>query len=134
MPIDNNLNQDLHLDVNRNADATISLDEDRPNKFSLSTPNRVTAAYLRIWETVGPSPNQISEDIEQIIPSWMQIRDNKGSYIDIVVLHGCRKPLELDEKKPAASKLVRGGAQKQKLLSTDYDYSRLHPNAEVATS
>jgi hypothetical protein len=38
MPLDNNLNQVLHLDINRNVEATISLDEDDTNKFLLSTP------------------------------------------------------------------------------------------------
>jgi hypothetical protein len=134
MPLDNNLNQDLHLDVNRNVEATISLDEDDTNKFSLSTPKRVTSAYLRIWETVGPSPKRIVEDIQQIIYSWKQIRDNSGSYIDNVARHGRRKTFKNDDTNLDSMKLSRGGVRKRKLLCDDYGDARLHPSAEVAMS
>jgi hypothetical protein len=39
MPLDNNLNEDLHDDVDRQVAATISLDEEDIDKFSMSTPN-----------------------------------------------------------------------------------------------
>jgi hypothetical protein len=56
MPLDYNLNKDLHDDVDRQVAITHGLEEEDKRKFSMSTPNRATWAYLRVWEKVGPAP------------------------------------------------------------------------------
>jgi hypothetical protein len=83
MPLDNNLNKDLHDDVDRQVAATKKLDEDDENKFCMSTPNRATSAYLRV---------QIVQDIHKVVTSWINIRDNRGGYVDklVGIRHGKR--------------------------------------------
>jgi hypothetical protein len=134
MPLDNNLNQDLHMDVNRNVAATFWLEEDDNNKFSLSTPNRATSAYLRVWETVGPSPKRIIEDILKIIPSWLDIRENSGSYVGKVNRKGRRynAQQQQEELSENRSKEKNGGARPRKLSRDDYGNPRLHADAAVA--
>jgi hypothetical protein len=62
MPLDNNLNQDLRVDVNRQFAATMMLGDNDECKFSKTTSNRLTDAYLRVWQSVGPTPTPIVED------------------------------------------------------------------------
>jgi hypothetical protein len=69
MPLDNNLNQDLHTDVNMQVAATMVLDEDDDRKFSTSTPNRLKDAYLKVWQSIGPTPKRIVEDVLKVGPS-----------------------------------------------------------------
>jgi hypothetical protein len=130
MPLDNNLNQDLHTDVNRQIAATMMLEEDDIRKFSTSTPNRLTDAYLRVWESVGPTSKRIIEDVLKVGPSWEEIRQNKGSYVDNV--HRSGKRQQMKAVASASSKTQKGGARKRTLPTSEYGNSRLHPDAQNA--
>lgn len=46
MPLDNNLNKDLHNDVNMQVATANWLDEEDKKKFSTSTPKSATSSYL----------------------------------------------------------------------------------------
>jgi hypothetical protein len=137
MPLDNNLNQDLHTDVERQVAATLMLGEDDERKFSTSTPNRLTDAYLRVWESVGPTPQRIVQDVLKVGPSWEDIWNNKGGYIQNVSRDGKRKAM-LDDATIVTTtmetKNSRGGARKRILPQDNYGDTRLHSDAQNALS
>jgi hypothetical protein len=55
MPLNDNSNQGLHNDVSRQVAGTMLLEETDKRKFSTSTPNELTTAYLKVWNCDGPS-------------------------------------------------------------------------------
>jgi hypothetical protein len=127
MPLDNNLNKDLHDDVDRQVAATKMLDEDNLKKFSMSTPKRATSTYLRVWESVGPTPRRIVQDVSKVIPSWQDIRANRGGYVDRIVRKGKRDD---NQRSSSEKKKKHGGARKRKQPFDDYGDARLHLDAQ----
>jgi hypothetical protein len=131
MPLDNNLNQDLHTDVNRQVAATMVLDEDDERKFSTSTPNRLTTAYLKVWTLVGPTSKRIVEDVLKVIPSWEEIQQNNGGYVDKINRNGKRKAMASSALTSSSQKTQQGGARKRILPEREYGDARLHPDAQT---
>jgi hypothetical protein len=104
------------------------LDENDNKKFSTSTPNRLTDAYLRVWQSIGPTSKHIIEDVLKVGPSWEAIRQNKGGYVTTVQRNGKKKQMETDES--ASKKKTQGGARTRLLSQSGYGNSRLHPDAQ----
>jgi hypothetical protein len=88
MPLNNNLNQHLHNDVSRQVAATMSIEGTDKRKFSTSTPNQLTTAYLKVWNCVGPTPSRIVENFLQVGPSWEAIYNNNGGYVSNIPRKG----------------------------------------------
>lgn len=112
----------------------MTLGEDDERKFSQSTPNRLTDAYLRVWESVGPTPKRIVQDVLKVGPSWDDIWKNKGGYINNVAREGKRKSMLDDATVNDMTKKSRGGARKRTLPDDDYGDGRLHSDAQNALS
>jgi hypothetical protein len=125
MPLDTVLFMDVHYRVNRHVMITDSLYEDDPNKFSLSTPKRVSDAYLRILSpTSGGSP--CSDRILQDCLNWREhleiIREAGGAMVEGV---GNRR--EHRRRNVPRSKGGWGGKRKKK---EPKPLRWLHPDAE----
>ena len=78
MPLDNNLNNDLHASVLTHCIMTQNLDDNDKKKFDMSTPVQGTDAYTRIWEHHPPS-KRIVEDINLTYDSLRDILVTKGA-------------------------------------------------------
>jgi hypothetical protein len=71
--------------------ATMALEEGYDRKFSTSNPNRLTIAYLKVWNCYGPKPTKIVEDLLKVGFSWEDIHQNKGGYVNNVPIKGKQK-------------------------------------------
>jgi hypothetical protein len=84
MPLDNSLTEDIHHCVQRHCALTNNFEDNEEQKFSMTTPNRGTLAYLRLWDTnLGGSclsSKRIVEDVEKYFRSMEIYHDNKGCY------------------------------------------------------
>ena len=72
MPLDCNLNKDLHEGVNWLCSITNRLDDSNPVKFSKTTSKRMLSAYARAWDTSllpegYPSAKRIVQDIDRVV-------------------------------------------------------------------
>jgi hypothetical protein len=85
MPFDNSLNEDIHQCVQGHCALTNDFEDDEERKFSMTTPNRGTSAYISLSDTdLGgscPSLKQIVEDVEKFFRSMAIYHDNKGCYL-----------------------------------------------------
>jgi hypothetical protein len=90
MPLDNTLNNDLKASNNTHLIDRVSLDEDDPRKFSLSTPKRCSEAIRRIWDfcltgKAGEDQHEgglqggsrIVQDVYRVIDSYKTIEKGK---------------------------------------------------------
>jgi hypothetical protein len=86
MPLDNTLNNNLKSSNTTHIIDTVSLNEDDPRKFSLSTPKRCSEAIRRLWdfgltgkagedkhEGGAPSGSRIVQDVYRVIDSYKTI-------------------------------------------------------------
>eukprot|EP00936_MAST-01D_sp_MAST-1D-sp1_P002372 g2372.t1 len=101
MPLDNNLNKDLH-------DAVDDHVRKCSTKFSRSTWQRQTEAYLRVWEVAPPS-KRIIEDVDKVFAALPIIYQAKGVTIQgLGERNGKRKAAEA-----SGVKAKRGGARQK---------------------
>ena len=81
MPWDNNLNQDVHLAVDRHVSCTSLFKKEDEQKFLLATPLQASYAYRRLLHPVTgivPSSKQIVEDIDKVFVNLQKIYECKG--------------------------------------------------------
>jgi hypothetical protein len=73
----------MTLDNSLNA-LTTNFEDNDDRKFSMTTPNRGTSAYLRLWDgDLGgscPSSKRIIEDVDKCFRSMTIYHNNKGCY------------------------------------------------------
>ena len=81
MPLDQQLNKDVHDGVDRHVILTQHLDDDDVRKFSMKTPIQGLSAYLRIWDLHPPS-KRIIHDIDETLSSMKIIVENKGIIVE----------------------------------------------------
>ena len=87
MPLDNCLNKDWHdlVGLQRGFCAMCGADKNDPRLFDLSTPKKISSAYLRVWNPsmggVGPSSTRIIEDIKKVVASMHQIYKAEGAFV-----------------------------------------------------
>ena len=72
IPLDSNLNKDLHEGVNWLCSIANRLDNPNPVKFSKTTSKRMLSAYVRAWDTSllpegYPSVQKIQQDIDCVV-------------------------------------------------------------------
>ena len=78
MPMDNSLHKDVDDGVRRHIAYTLKLKADDKKKFSLSTPERGSSAYHRVWNKDGyvdcgvPSSKRIIQDTGKFLRSLHQ--------------------------------------------------------------
>jgi hypothetical protein len=123
MPLDTNLNRDVHLSVDEHVKSTLHLDSKDEEKFDLSTPARGWYAYERVLQTV-PISKRILEDVEKVLRSLEIVRLEKGVRCDGVGNrnYGKRRELVLEKRS--------GGKNPRKQPLDDYGASRnLHQHA-----
>jgi hypothetical protein len=133
MPLDNNLNQDLHTDVYCQVAATMVLEEGDDWKFSTSTPNRLMSAYLKVWMSIGPTSQRIVQDVLKVIPSWKYIHSNNGGYVEKIQRKGKRKSMEITSLTSTGHiPKKKGGARTRTSPKDEYGDARLHPDAQNA--
>jgi hypothetical protein len=85
MPLDETLNLDIHASARYHVAITAHLPNDDPIKYSFSTPNEISHAYLRLVHPVtggAPSCNRIGQDCEKWIRSLMKIRQAGGNMVE----------------------------------------------------
>jgi len=101
MPLDNNLNKDLHDAVGDHVRKCSA-------KFSRSTWQRQTEAYLRVWEVAPPS-KRIIEDVDKVFAALPIIYQAKGVTTQgLGERNGKRKAAEA-----SGVKAKRGGARQK---------------------
>jgi hypothetical protein len=95
MPLDETLNQDIHISALYHVAMTSHLENDDPINFSFATPKQITRAYLRLVHPDtgdAPSSKQIIEDCEK----WMRIleiiREEGGNIVEEFGRNGHRHP------------------------------------------
>eukprot|EP00984_Skeletonema_dohrnii_P020196 scaffold9773_cov131-Skeletonema_dohrnii-CCMP3373.AAC.1 len=90
MPLDNSLNQDLHINVNRHSIlsrivvAKNLAPNDHSSLFNLRTPKQLCSAYTRLFhpETgVTPRPDRIVNDIDKAVRAMKVVFEEKGVYV-----------------------------------------------------
>jgi hypothetical protein len=82
MPWDTSLNQDVKAGVEKQHVAmTHDLDKSDPRKFSLSTPQRGSSAFIGVLESV-PSSEGIIHDIKNIFKSLKIVCKGKCTKVD----------------------------------------------------
>ena len=87
MPLDNSLNKDWHDLVGLQCGfcAMCGADKNNPRLFDLSTPKKISSAYLRVWNPsmggVGPSSARIIQDIKKVVASMHQIYKAEGAFV-----------------------------------------------------
>jgi hypothetical protein len=88
MPWDNNLNQDVHISVERHVAWTSFLPTGDRKKFDMSSPKRGADAYLRILDPgangVCPKSERIVGDVMKVLDSMETIRAAGG-----IIVEGC---------------------------------------------
>ena len=73
MPLDSNLNKDLHEGVNSLCSITNHLDNSNPAKISKTASKQMLSAYARAWDTSSllpegcPSTQRIKQDIDSVV-------------------------------------------------------------------
>ena len=81
MPLDQQLNKDVHDAVDYHVILTQDLDDDDERKFSMRTPKHGLSAYLRIWDHHPPS-KRIIHDIDETLSSMKIIVEKKGVIVE----------------------------------------------------
>ena len=126
MPLDSNLNKDLHEDVSWHCLVTNRLDSNDPKKFSKTTPKKARNAYLRLWDPTliphgSPCSKRIVEDIYRIVDEvLMKIFYSRGTVVKgLGTRRGRRNDLGL-------GKLPRGG---RKVKHTNFEKKWVHIDA-----
>ena len=77
MPWDTSLNQDVKKAVEHHVNLTHELEENDPKKFSISTPNRGSSAFLRVLEEI-PTSKRIIHDVKKVLVSLEIVRKARG--------------------------------------------------------
>ncbi len=103
-PLDTSLFHDLVQILADNVAATENLPETDPDKFSMSTPDRIDSGIRRIWGSLCPPSYRILHDVGKIPESWARIVDASGCIVEGL---GNRKGVRQVPKLKAAHK--RGG-------------------------
>ena len=132
MPLDNNLNKDLHDAVDAHVRDCKDMEDTEDNmvdfmgkkifrKFSRATPERQTQAYLRVWEMFPPS-KRIMEDVDKVLLALPIIQEARGTTVQgICERNGKRKRAQAD-----GVKNKRGGHRKK---GKKKNLSARHPDA-----
>ena len=127
MPLDQSLNQDLHLALDRHAALTRLLPEEDARKFSRSTPKRQDYAYARLLDgkfgRLGegvPAGGRIVQDVAKVIVSYGEVFGAKGTVIQGL---GNRDGHRRSVNQPAA----RGGKREK----GEYTQAWIHPDARA---
>ena len=85
MPLDNSLNQDIHVAVNRHVVlSNLSKVENDERTFSLRTPKQIACAYARVFDQkngIAPTSKRILQDIEKTFNAMQVILTNRGVYV-----------------------------------------------------
>ena len=109
MPLDSNLNKDLHEGVSWLCAVTARLDDSDPNKFSKTTPKRALSAYRRAWYPTFlpegfPNSQRIVRDVDRVVDEvYLRIFRARGVVVKgLGTRRGRRNDLGL-------GKLPRGG-------------------------
>ena len=89
MPLDQSLNQDVHLCALRHVTYTRGLPRTDPRCFSIDTPKQAFRTYSRVWQEWPPS-NRIIEDVYRVVQSLKAIYEKKGGVIAKVPRSGHR--------------------------------------------
>ncbi len=109
MPLDNSLNQDMHMSVIKHATLSALAENPKDSRiFSLRTPKEIARAYLRVTHPtlgVAPKSKRILQDIDKVIPAMKKIVEAKGVYVP--GLAGGRVPGDRNQSVGDADK--RGG-------------------------
>jgi hypothetical protein len=141
MPLDNTLNNDLKASNNTHLIDRVSLDEDDPRKFSLSTPKRCSEAIRRIWDfgltgKAGEDQHEgglqggsrIVQDVYRVIDSYKTIE--KESHGMIVAGLGNSAGRRAEGWRATGLKAARGG-KRTKMTQEEQDtklQKRRHPD------
>jgi hypothetical protein len=94
MPLDENLNLDIHASACYHVVITAHLPNDDPIKYPFSTPNKISRAYLRLVHHVtggAPSCNQFVQDCEKWIRSLMKRKQAGGKMVEGFGRNGHRR-------------------------------------------
>ena len=129
MPMDSNLNKDLHEGVNWLCCITNRPDNTDQRKFSKTVPKRMLSAYARAWDTSllpegYPSAKRIVQDVDCVVDeAYLRIFEAQG----IVVPHlGTRRGRRNDR---SIGQLPRGGKMIKK---EEFHRKWIHPDARRA--
>jgi hypothetical protein len=137
MPLDASLNKDVDDAAHRHIVFTHCLEDDNPQKFTMSTPHKGSRAYQRVWnspavpafetgeivEGGAPSSTRIIQDIDKFLLSAHTIFRHKGIVVDgLGTRHGHRNEIGISQK--------RGGARKKGVDLPDDSF--IHPDARSA--
>ncbi len=89
MPLDNSLNQDIHVAVRRNTMWSLVLrkfvSHGDNRLFSMATPRLIAAAYTRAVNPItgiSPSPKRIVQDVNKAVNAILVIFNAKGVYVE----------------------------------------------------
>ena len=127
MPLDQSLNQDVHLCVGRHVAMTRGLDRDDPRCFGIDTPKQAFRAYSRVWEEWPPS-HRIIEDVYRVVHSLKAIYDKKGGVIDKVPRSGHRAVVNKDLQGWGGKRVRKTNEE----ILAKQDEHWTHPDAEEA--
>ncbi len=126
MPLDSNLNKDIHEAVKTHSTYTNTLDRKDPKKFSISTAKRGQSAYRRVWDpSFGPdggvpSIQRIMQDVDRIFDEViMKLVEARGVAVRGI---GKRRGRRDDEN----MKLPRGGKH---VKSLTFSSPWIHPDS-----
>ena len=130
MPLDSNLNKDIHEAAHSHCVYTADLPDTDPRKFSLNTPKRALNAYQRLWDpSLGPdagvpSSKRIIEDVRRVVDEVLpRLFEARGATVKgLGTRTGRRRELNL-------APLPRGGRRKKK---ETMEKKWKHPDAESA--
>jgi hypothetical protein len=108
MPLDDTLNMDINASARYHIAITAHLPNDDPIKYSFSTPNEISRAYLHLVHPVtggAPSCDRIVQDCEKWIRSIKKIRQAWGKMVEGFDRNGHRRGNQgkqggYQEKKP----------------------------------
>jgi hypothetical protein len=81
MPCDTSLNQDVKAGVEKHVAMTHDLEQLDPRKFSLSTPQRGTFAFMQVLESV-PSSERIIHNVRNVFKSLAIVCKANGTKVD----------------------------------------------------
>jgi hypothetical protein len=85
MPLDEALTMEIHASPRYHVAITAYFPNDDPIKYSFSTPNESSRAYLRLVHPVtgvAPSCNRIVQESEKFIRSLKKIRQAGGKMVE----------------------------------------------------
>ena len=137
MPLDNNLNQDIHAAVRIHTLLTRHLKKEDERKFSIATPKLGSSAYKRLWQPTVPDgedpknwgcPNsrRIVQDCQLWTEALKAIYDKKGCLTDFAKRRGKR---ELSKEEQEQREETRGGSRTRREIK---EGRWLHPDARAA--